>query len=216
MYKLSPSDFRYLWQDCKHCFYRKVKQGITLPSIGLPGIFSKMNGMLQAAIQGMSLESVNPVLPHGIIEVKEGFLRSKPIPPANDCFISGRFDILSRLKDGSYAVIDFKITDPSAEKVQKFTNQLHAYKFSLENPGNGAPAKKVTSMGVVVVSPDEIAFKGGNVIFNATPSWFEIKEDMTNFFSYISDVSKLLNGPLPAPSATCHWCQYRAKFSIMT
>jgi hypothetical protein len=213
MYKLSPSDFRYLWEDCKHCFYRKVKQGITLPSIGLPGIFSKMNGMLQAAIQGMSLQSVNPVLPHGIIEVKEGFLRSKPIPPSNDCFISGRFDILSRLSDETFAVIDFKITDPNAEKVRKFTNQLHAYKFALENPGIGAIAKKVSQLGVVVVSPEEIAFDKGKVVFNATPSWFEIKEDMTSFLSYISDVAKLLNGPLPPPSATCLWCQYRARFT---
>lgn len=213
MYKLSPSDFRYLWVDCKHCFYRKVKQGITLPSIGLPGIFSKMNGLLQTAIQGMSLQSVNPVLPHGTIDVKEGFLRSKSIPPASDCFISGRFDILSSLDDGSYAVIDFKITDPNEEKIQKFANQLHAYKFALENPGNGAEAKKVSQLGVVVVSPDEIAFEDGRVVFTATPSWFEIKDDMEGFFSYISEVSKLLNGPLPAPTAPCKWCQYRARFS---
>ncbi|MDO8573690.1 MAG: hypothetical protein Q7R77_02975 [Candidatus Daviesbacteria bacterium] len=25
LYKLSPSDFAYLWNDCKHCYYQKVK-----------------------------------------------------------------------------------------------------------------------------------------------------------------------------------------------
>ena len=25
MYKLSPSDFKYLYKDCKHCYYQKAK-----------------------------------------------------------------------------------------------------------------------------------------------------------------------------------------------
>ena len=208
-YKLSPSDFRYLWQDCRYCFYRKVKDGITLPSIGLPGVFSKMNGLLQKTIQGMSLRSINPALPDGIIDISEGFLRSKPIPPSNDCFISGRFDILSRLKDGTYALVDFKITDPKEEKIQKFTHQVHAYKFALENPGYGAPAKRVSSMGVVVVSPDTIAFEKGNVVFTSTPTWFEIPVNMESFYVFIAEVSAFLKEPLPPPSATCLWCQYR-------
>ena len=67
MYKLSPSDFKYLYEDCKHCYYQKVKKGITLPSIGMPGIFSKMNSLLQEAIMGMNLKEVNSELPSGII-----------------------------------------------------------------------------------------------------------------------------------------------------
>src|SRR4030043_2224958 len=105
MFKLSPSDFKYLYEDCKHCYYQKVKKGISLPSIGLPGVFSKMNSLLQNAIIGMDLKDINSHLPSGKIQVKEGFLKSKPIPPANDCFISGRFDIASELKDGTFAVM---------------------------------------------------------------------------------------------------------------
>jgi hypothetical protein len=157
MYKLSPSDFGYLWADCKHCFYQKVKKGISLPSIGMPGVFSKMNSLLQAKIMGMNLKEVNSLLPSGIIEVKEGYLRSKPIPPKENCFISGRFDIISKLLDGSIAVIDFKITDPTEEKIQKYTNQLHAYKFALENPAYGQ-AKKVRKMGIIAISPEEVSF----------------------------------------------------------
>src|SRR3989304_10330354 len=108
-YKLSPSDFRYLWNDCKHCYYQKIKFGVSLPSIGLPGVFSKMNSLLQSSIMGMNLLDINPDLPSGIIEVKEGFLKSKPVPGAEDCFISGRVCISSPLFDGSFSVCYFFI-----------------------------------------------------------------------------------------------------------
>jgi hypothetical protein len=209
LYKLSPSDFKYLYEDCKHCYYRKVKNNISLPSIGMPGIFSKMNSLLQNAIIGMDLREINSKLPAGKIEVKEGFLKSRSIPPGNDCFISGRFDIASRLDDGTYSVIDFKITDPEEDKISKFFPQLHAYKFALENPAIGEP-KKVSKMGVIAINPEDISFPEDNVIFKAKAHWFEIQEDMDRFYAFISEVSALLNGPMPPEnSENCKWCFYR-------
>ncbi len=210
MYKLSPSDFKYLYEDCKHCYYQKVTGVIKeLPSIGMPGVFTRMNSLLQNAIIGMDLREINSALPAGKIEVKEGFLKSKPIPPTNDCFIGGRFDIASRLTDGTYCVIDFKITDPTEDKIQKFFAQLHAYKFALENPSFGEP-KKVSKMGVVAINPEEISFPGNNIIFKAKPQFFEIAEDMDRFFAFISEISQLLKGPTPPENPDkCKWCYYR-------
>lgn len=212
MYKLSPSDFRYLWEDCKHCYYQKVRHGIILPTIGMPGVFTKMNGLLQKAIIGMDLREINSLLPAGKVEVAEGFLRSIPIPPSNDCFISGRFDFVSKLDDGTYSVIDFKITDPREDKIQKFLNQLHAYKFALENPAEGEP-RKVSKMGVIAITPETIEFPDDEVIFKSSPQWFEIKEDMESFHTFISEVSSLLNGPVPKTSENCNWCKYRLCFA---
>ncbi|KKQ97744.1 MAG: hypothetical protein UT24_C0012G0055 [Candidatus Woesebacteria bacterium GW2011_GWB1_39_12] len=210
MYKLSPSDFKYLYEDCKHCYYQKVRGVIKeLPSIGMPGVFTKMNTLLQNTIIGMDLREINSKLPAGKIEVKEGFLKSKTIPPTNDCFIGGRFDIASRLDDGTYSVIDFKITDPTEDKIQKFFPQLHAYKFALENPAFGE-AKKVSKMGVIAINPEEISFPGEKVVFTAKPLLFEIEEDMDRFFAFISEVSKLVNGPEPPENSdNCKWCYYR-------
>ena len=211
MFKLSPSDFKYLYEDCKHCYYHKVINNVSLPSIGMPGVFSKMNSLLQNAIIGTNLKEVNSELPAGKIEVKEGYLRSRPIPPTNECYISGRFDIASRLDDGTYAVIDFKITDPKEDKISKFFHQLHAYKFALENPEEGSP-RKVSKMGIIAVNPEDISFPGDDVIFKAKPHWFEIKEDMDRFYAFISEVSALLNGPVPKEDPiNCQWCNYRAK-----
>ena len=211
MYKLSPSDFAYLWNDCKHCFYQKVKNGILLPTIGFPGVFTKMNNLLQNAIMGMNFKEINPDLPSGVIAVSEGYLKSKPIPPANDCFISGRFDILSKLDDGNYSLIDFKITDFDEEKVIKYSKQLHGYRFALENPESGE-AKTISKMGLVVVSPQSVEFTKGEVIFKTTPKWFEVKVDMDSFYTFVSEISQLLNGPVPEPTPSCNWCQYRTRF----
>lgn len=158
----------------------------------------------------MDLKEIDSKLPSGKIEVKEGFLKSKPIPTSNDCFIGGRFDIASRLDDGTYSVVDFKITDPSEDKIQKFFAQLHAYKFALENPAFGE-AKKVSRMGVVTINPEEVLFPDGTVVFKAKPQWFEITEDMNRFYAFISEISKLLNGPVPPENPdNCKWCFYRA------
>lgn len=210
MYKLSPSDFKYLYEDCKYCYYQKVKYGTSLPSIGMPGVFSKMNSLLQNAIIGVDLRDINSSLPAGKIEVKEGFLKSKPVPSAQDCFISGRFDIASRLEDGTYSVIDFKITDPKEEKIQKFFSQLHAYKFALENPAFGSP-RKVSVMGVIAINPESISFPGDNVVFTAKPQWFEIAEDMDRFYAFITEISKHLNSDTPGENPEkCKWCYYRS------
>lgn len=167
-----------------------------------------MNSLLQNAIIGMDLREINKDLPAGKIEVKEGFLKSKPIPSSNTCFISGRFDIASKLDDGTYAVIDFKITDPTEDKIQKFFPQLHAYKFALENPAFGE-VKKVSKMGVIAINPEEISFPGETVIFKAKPQYFEIKEDMERFFGFVDEVAKLLSGPTPPENKDCAWCHYR-------
>lgn len=212
LYKLSPSDFKYLWEDCKHCYYRKVKFGTTLPSIGIPGVFSKMNSMLQDTIMGIGLEELNSDLPRGKIEIKEGFLRSNPIPPTQSCYIVGKFDVLTNLGDGTYAVIDFKITDPNEDKLQKFTHQLHAYKFALENPANGNQPKKISKMGVVAISPQKIAFHKGHIFFRSKPQWFEIEENMDHFYEFVDEVANLLNGDLPEPTEKCQWCVYRTHF----
>ncbi len=212
LYKLSPSDFKYLWEDCKHCFYQKVKLGVSPHSGAFPAIFTHMNGLLQNSIVGINLKDINSDLPSGIIDVKEGYLESKPFPHALDCYINGRFDILTRLDDGTYTVIDFKISKPDEDQVRKFSNQLHAYKFALENPANGKDTVKVSKMGLVTVSPEAIDFVDGKIIFTTSPKWHPIEEDMDNFYKLISDISKTLNGSLPAPTATCRLCIYRKHF----
>ena len=209
MYKLSPSDFAYLWNDCKHCYYQKVKFGIS-PSSIFPSMFGRINKLLQDSIMGMNLQDVHADLPSGIIEIQEGYMRSKSVNGTN-CFISGRFDILSKLDDGTFAIIDFKITTPDEEKIQKYASQLHAYKFALENPIQGTPIQ-ILEMGVVSINPEEMKLVDGKVVFTTTPKYHPIKEDVAGFYKLIEEIATVLNGDLPATSETCSLCLYRKAF----
>ena len=138
-------------------------------------------------------------------------MRSKQIPGTN-IFLSGRFDILSKLTDGTHALIDFKITTPDEEKIfKKYTSQLHAYKFALENPLEGAPIK-ISKMGAVSINPEKMKLKDGKIIFTTTPTYHPIKEDMDSFFKLVREISEVLEGKEPMPSPTCSLCSYRDKF----
>jgi len=211
MYKLSPSDFGYLYNDCKHCYYQKVKYGIT-HSGAFPAMFGRINTLLQNSIMGKNLQDININLPSGIVSVQEGFMKSVPIPGAEDCFIQGRFDILVKMDDGTFNLIDFKITTPDEEKIQKYASQLHAYKFALENPGNGKEPIKISRLGVISVNPEEMSIKDNRIVFTAMPTWHEIQVNMDGFLSLIKEISLLLNGPVPNDSENCNLCKYRMYF----
>jgi hypothetical protein len=212
MYKLSPSDFAYLWSECKHCYYQKVKNGITYSS-PFPAMFGRINKLLQTSIMGMNLRDVHSDLPSGIITIQEGFMKSKQIPGTNT-YLSGRFDILTKLNDETHAIIDFKITTPDEEKIlKKYTSQLHAYKFALENPMEGEPIK-ISKMGAVSINPLEMKLVNGKVVFTTTPTWHPIKEDMDGFLSLISEISGVLDGPLPPETDTCSLCIYRKRYGL--
>lgn len=208
LYKLSPSDFKYLWEDCKHCYYRKMKFGVSPPTGAFPAIFGRMNSLLQKSVMGLNLQQIHPELPSGIVEIEEGRLVSVPVPGAEDCFISGRFDILTKLEDGTYCVIDFKITSPDEDQIRKFATQLHAYKFALENPAEGKAPIKVSKMGLVTVTPDSIEHIGGKLVFTASPKWHPIEEDMNGFYKLIREISAVLNGKIPESSKGCSYCKY--------
>lgn len=215
LFKLSPSDFKYLWEDCKHCFWQKVVRGITLPSIGIPGVFGKMNDLAQSAMLGMNLHQVHPGLPPGKFEKKEAYIRSAPVPKSGKAFLSGRLDLLTRFDDGTYGIIDLKITDPKSESLYKFSTQLHAYKFAIENPANGQErlANKISRMGLLVMAPEKVEFRDGRIIFHSQPQWIPFEEDMEAFYKFVDGVVNVLQGDLPQPTADCAWCQYRTYFS---
>ncbi|MHB0977949.1 MAG: PD-(D/E)XK nuclease family protein [Minisyncoccota bacterium] len=161
---------------------------------------------------GKNLKDINPDLPAGIISTQEGWLTSAPVAGAEDCYIKGRYDILIPTEDGSQIVVDFKITNPDEEQIRKYSSQLHAYKYALENPAEGKEPVKVSKMGLISVTPESIEHIDGKFVFTAVPKWHPIEEDMGSFLNLIKEISNVLNGELPPPSETCSFCKYRKQF----
>ena len=111
MYNLSPSDFAYLYEECKLCYCLKVKHGIYQPSMPMPGVFSAINTRLQGTLVGQELQTLSANLPQGKVIQQEGWVESQPVPDTQ-VYIKGKYDLLGRRPDGTHLLIDLKISQP--------------------------------------------------------------------------------------------------------
>ncbi len=207
MYKLSPSDFAYLYEECKLCYFLKIKNGIYQPSMPMPGVFSAINTRIQSTLVGKDLSILAKGLPEGKVITQEGWVDSKTIP-GTDSYIKGKYDLLLERPDKTHLLIDLKISQPHDDKIDKYKTQLNAYKFALENPKSGK-AYNITKLGLLIFYPESVSFKDGEALLHFPPRWLEVPLDQDGFVKFIKEVDKLLAGDIPSESKSCKWCQYR-------
>ena len=207
MYKLSPSDFAYLYEECKLCYYLKVKHGIEKPKSIMPAVFTAINTRLQTPLVGQDWRLVSPDLPEGTVVKQEGFVTSKAVP-GTDIYIRGKYDLLVERPDGTFILVDLKISKPDEDKIEKYKTQLGAYKFALENPADDV-AIRITKIGLLVFYPDTVTFEDGEAIFHFPPKWLEVPIDDVGFLKFAKEVDDLLSDPVPKEGENCKWCEYR-------
>lgn len=216
-YKLSPSDFAFLYEGCKRCYYLKVVHSIPQPSVPLPSIFSKMAVLLKNHYSGKHTKELHPALPPGIVKFGEQNVKSKTIEfPGHGftLFISGRFDIVIQFENGGYGVIDFKTGNPNGEYNNLYSRQLHGYAYALENPDpRGLSLAPITKLGLLYFYPSKVNQQTiEELSYQAEIHWVEIKKDMQGFAKFLEEVMSVLESPkLPDPSPDCRWCNYRSK-----
>ena len=46
-WKLSPSDFAFVWRECKRCFYLRVAKGFQRPRPIMPKIFTLIDAKMK-------------------------------------------------------------------------------------------------------------------------------------------------------------------------
>lgn len=217
LHKLSPSDFAFLYEGCRRCFYLKVVHNIQQPSIPLPGIFTKIAALLKSHYHGLRTEKLHPNLPSGIIKYGEKFVTSKPIVFSGNqlnCYIKGRFDIVIEFDDGSFGVIDFKTGNPREEHPNLYGRQLHAYAYALENAEEGTLSlSPVTKLGLIYFHPQKTFQRENEIeklLYEAEVHWLEIQKDQNRFLNFVNEMLEILELPLPPePNQNCTWCKYR-------
>ncbi len=207
LYKLSPSDFAYLYEECKCCYYLKIKHGMQRPQLPFPGVFSALNARLQGTLIGKGLRKLSPILPEGIVESQEGFVESELITGTN-LFIKGKYDLLVKQSDGTYLIVDFKISEPHEDKIVKYQSQLLAYQYAFEHPARGE-RKEITKLGLIIMYPDAVKFENQQAVINFPPRWLEIALNKDTFLQFMKEVHALIEGPVPPENLNCRWCEYR-------
>jgi len=213
-FKLSPSDFTFLYEGCKRCYYLKVVHNISQPSIPLPAIFSKIAGLLKNHYDGKRTEELHAELPPGIVKYGEKHVKSEPMRLAGHkatCFISGRFDIVVEFDDKTYGVIDFKTGSPKEEYDALYSRQLNAYAYTLEHPAPGALGlSPISKIGLLYFYPSKITQPSIEWLsYDAEIRWIEIEKDNERFLNFIEEVLNVIESPEPpSPSAGCQWCDH--------
>lgn len=214
-WKLSPSDFAFLWEECPRCFYLKVVDNFDRPRLPMPKIFTRIDSLMKNYCDDVRTETLAPNMPSGRMINISRSVKSQPFTPPgcqDSCYISGKFDHLMQLDDGSYGVIDLKTSSQKAENLAIYSRQLHAYAYALENPLLvTASITPISVLGLLVFEPDSFNHHPARgATLGGTLNWFPIEYDLPSFFGFLEQVLAVLEKPQPPPAyENCQYCQYR-------
>ena len=158
---------------------------------------------------------ISTQLPPGQVAFADKWVHSAPITfphHSASCYIRGIFDTVLQFDDQSYALVDFKTTQPKTEHINFYSRQLHAYTYALENPHPGKfSLKPVDTLGLLCVEPVEMnRTQEGNLAYEGQVTWLDCPKDEGAFLDFIDQVLVVLDQPEPPPaSQNCGFCKYR-------
>lgn len=171
-YWISPSQFAFLWQECKRCWWLKAVGGVRQP-FTIPSVFSRMDVLSKDALRGLRLDALG--IPGEVIstgrKVKSRLFELSGVLVR----IAGEDDLRVRLEDGSIGIYDLKLTTPNDRTAEKYEFQNNAYRFCLEEPEVKSAREVVSRLGLLCLSPARLT--------------------RPDFVSVITDDGERLHGP---------------------
>lgn len=218
--KLAPSDLTFLWSECQRCFWLKAKGVLKRPSAPFPKIFTRLDGLTKDHFYGQRAEAMAPRIKPGRVAFGDRWVRSCALEVpghATRVQLAGIIDTALALDDGSYAVIDFKTSEPKPEHTAFYGRQLHSYALAAENPAEGAlELSPVTQIGLLCVEPVAMVGLEDAVAYKGDATFLEIERDDGSFLAFLSQVLFLLEEAEPPPAGEkCSYCRYLATGSLV-
>ena len=86
-FRVAPSDFAFLWEECKRCFYLKVHKKLSRPRAPFPSVFGTIDLSMKRCLRGLTTTDVIPCMPRGtfLCEDNDAWVECKPVvPPGRD------------------------------------------------------------------------------------------------------------------------------------
>lgn len=217
--KLAPSDFAFLWKECKRCYWLKyaLTEPIYRPDRPMAKIFHSIDGGMQNFFRGRVLSEIDPCLPNVKVVGNNLSCVSEAIQFEDlgvQLYVKGKADGIGEDLDAeekSYAILDYKTSKPKQEHLIIYSAQLHSYAFGFSKPSQGANEfKPISRIGLVVYEPKEFEVSGGvSATLKGEIVWQEIELNKKWFSSMLREVAELLSQPEPPPAGPeCDYCRY--------
>jgi hypothetical protein len=220
LFKLSPSDLTFLWDECPRCFYLKIARGFRRPSIPFPKIFTRIDLLMKDHYLDQSTRVIHADLPEGKVLTSGKWVESEIIHleghPA-ECYIKGIFDTVLQFNDGSYAVVDFKTTEINDAHIPFYSRQLQAYAYALEHAAPGKLAlKPVSRLGLLCFEPRSMNQDDeGHLQYSGKTTWQECPLNESAFLELLGQMMSILENPQPPEAGEkCEFCKYRDQARI--
>ena len=213
--KLSPSDLTFLFDDCKRCFYEKVKNNNPRPSTPFPKMFNTIDNLMKLHYEGKSTKEISRELEEGHVHFGDKWVESKVFrckETGISCFFRGRTDTVVKFEKKGFGIVDFKTSYIKEENIEFYSRQLHAYSLALENAKEGFPSlKPISELGLLVCEPKFMTQPNiEEFSFNGPIKYQKIVRDDKKFFSFLRTVLALLGNPIPPePKSDCKVCKLR-------
>ncbi len=216
LYKLSPSQLTFAWDECPRCFYLDVVMGFKRPAMAFPKIFTRIDKLMKDLYADQNTAAISPELPPGRVAMQGKWINSAPITFEGveaSCYLKGAFDSVLAFEDGSFAVIDFKTSTPNPAHIGFYGRQLSAYAYALEHPAEKALSlSPISKLGLLYLDPVDIAHGADHrrITYGGEVTWQEIPKNEAGFLGFLRGVLAVLSQPEPPPAAeSCGFCKYR-------
>jgi hypothetical protein len=195
----------------RRCTAPVVRGSHPVPAVG--DVFTLLDLQTKAFFDGKRTDRISSDLPPGRVVEQDRWVRSMPIQvPGHDrrLFIAGRLDAALAFDDGTFGIVDYKVTAPKPHHASLYGRQLRAYATAAENPAPGnLLLTPVTRLGLMCFEPTAMTATKGGAAYRGTTRWVEIPRDDDAFMSFMADVADLLDRPTPPDaSPSCAFCSY--------
>ena len=197
--------------NCARCTWMSYWHNFQIPvNMALQQHQSRLQ---EKSYDGVETQKISPELPEGWTTLYKGKFASRPISIngiETRWKLYGELDFLSENKDGTYSIIDGKVSmkHDEAELIGSYWTQLEAYVFMLENPESG-DSKKISSIGLLQWRIDA-AIDMANPIhgFSVEERYIPVKRNPKAFQEYMERFIGYIEGQFPKASTECRDCDF--------
>lgn len=207
---ISPSDLTFGFSGCHRCLWLKYNAGLSAP-MQMP-LVGTLSALQEARFRSAPTSQMSRALPVGSVVDAGAWVVSSPIVLDGEPTgfrIRGKYDLLVGFEDGTYAVIDCKVSASTDDKASFYQPQLEAYAFALESPESGEP-RTVSTTGLLVWTPNSVTGDPDSGYgFAVDAFWQPVPRDPASLSGLLARFIDVITAPqAPAAPKECRQCDY--------